>query len=239
MRKIRLALLADTHLTQDPSHPSNQNFIKVLDYLSTVKPNKLLLLGDIALERGTVPTYEWVADSLGKYSHSYWAIPGNHDAPELMETVFKSHAVISTCQKTLYGHGFLFLDSSKGFIPPDQLSLFRQLIQNSSHSGQLIFTHYPPTRTHSGFVDKNYALQNTTQVWNCLKKLPERSHIFSGHYHNPRTVCEGLLTLHACPSTSRQFSQFSDEFKIDHRLPGWRYVEWNGERLETTVHYCV
>ena len=124
---MKLAFITDMHLGAEGEKPQGvdvrQHFLKALDFVADMKPNGLILGGDICNstdDRRSI--YEWVKKQVDKLPMPCYVIPGNHDDAVMMAEVFRNthylHGNELYYALPLEGRPVLFLDSSKGNYPP-------------------------------------------------------------------------------------------------------------------------
>lgn len=71
-----------------------------------------------------------------------------------------------------------------------------------------------------------------------LRHHPEVRGLVSGHVHQASDQSLGGLRLLTTPSTCAQFLPGSEDFALDTRPPGWRWLELHADgRIETQVHW--
>src|SRR5688572_9865876 len=94
---MRIVQISDTHIFADAlggkllGMNTAHSFDAVLSLVdaSKVPPGMIMLTGDLSQDE-TQPAYEHIAKACQRFKCPIYWIPGNHDAPTLMENVFKS-----------------------------------------------------------------------------------------------------------------------------------------------------
>jgi Icc protein len=232
---MRIIQISDLHLTEKGLARTvdvNANFIKILDDLSTYKPDLVILTGDICFDYGNVTVYEKVKMELDSRNIKYLIIPGNHDDSELMTTVFNTSFNFAI---ELKKHLILTCNSGKGIVSKSEL----QWLENQISFTNLIpvlFIHYPVIDGHVGFMENKYPLQNRTDIQNMLN-VTEKSFVFCGHYHCDNYSNEKGIHQFIAPSPFFQIQPDKQKFEIENHLIGYRIIDFD-ESISTRVRYC-
>ena len=77
---MRIAFITDLHLGTEDDEPQQgvhvrQNFLKALAFLTHLKPNCLVLGGDICNNAGDPAIYEWVKKQVDKLHYPVMSLP--------------------------------------------------------------------------------------------------------------------------------------------------------------------
>ncbi|RMF31658.1 MAG: hypothetical protein D6765_01505, partial [Bacteroidetes bacterium] len=129
----------------------------------------------------------------------------------------------------------LFLDSASGRVSAAQLEWLQKELKHPEPC--LLFIHHPVLYAAVPHMDNNYALENREEVAAMLQGAGRLLHLFCGHYHVDKVVAQGLLMQYITPSCFLQIDQFREKFEVDHDRVGFRIIDWEGDRLRTTVRY--
>jgi Icc protein len=240
-----IAFITDLHLPSlgekargvDTYH----HFHMVLDDLRGFPINHIIIGGDLSFKAPESAVNEYVKFHLQQLEIPYDILPGNHDSIEQLRSSFKYPAGL---QKELYyvkqiqGEKIIFLDSSQKKLGQDQLSFLEsELISNPEI--RHIMVHHPIIKAHVPYMDNHHALEDMEEIQEVLHKFNHLFHIFSGHYHVEKTICHKNIIQHITPSLFIQINQESEEFKIEHKVPGYRVIEMVGESLYTGIKYKI
>jgi 3',5'-cyclic-AMP phosphodiesterase len=218
-----------------------RQFLDVLRALTKMKPDLLVLSGDLAAVEGEPEAYAWIRDVLVKFPYPYLVMAGNHDHVVRMNNAFQfQESDISQgmlyFSRTIKDKRLLFLDSSPYRVAKQQLEWLKEEL-NDYHKQVLLFIHHPPLRCGCPFMDDHHGLQNGEEVWQVLEQFPQIQHIFCGHYHAEKTVIQNGKSVHLTPSTVFQIDAENPKFAIAHTKPGWRMIEWSDMHVHTYVTY--
>lgn len=241
---MRIIHITDPHLGEDGEDTFGvdvrANFLHVLTTARQLRPDHLILTGDLCFRHGNANIYSWVKTQLDQFNIPYENISGNHDDPVQLAKSFglmeKLHANELYFAKTIGGTPMLFLDTTTG----DMSMLQRAWLEEQLHKAQqkvIIFMHHPPLQGGVQYMDFNYPLYNRDAVQAILFKHPYPITVFCGHYHAEKTVHQSNVTMHITPSTFYQIDQFTEEFKVDHKRPGFRVIDLEENNFSHTVRY--
>jgi Icc protein len=67
-------------------------------------------------------------------------------------------------------------------------------------------------------------LRNREALFAVLERFPQARAVLWGHVHQEIDRLHGSLRLLASPSTCIQFEPGSEDFKVDERAPGYRWL---------------
>ncbi|MBD2752835.1 metallophosphoesterase family protein [Spirosoma validum] len=242
---MRIAFITDMHLGAEGEKIQGvdvrQNFLDALAYLTEVKPNCLVIGGDISNTVGDRSIYEWVRKQIDDLPFQYYVIPGNHDDSALIAEVFRMthdlHDNELYYALPLEGRPTLFLDSSKGDFSPEQWTWFRDYLIALRDTNVLIFMHHSPIPADVLFMDTRYPFREPTEFLELVKDLPCHVTVVCGHYHVEKEVQRGNLLVLLSPSTFYQMKHDTPEFAIDNYRIGIREIDLTTHGTISTVHY--
>jgi Icc protein len=216
------------------------NFDAILGLARGLRPDLLVVSGDLCFDVGERSIYHWLRERLDGGGIPYEVMSGNHDDPRMLAEAFDRRADLRDGElyysRAINEKTLLFLDTTPGEVSPAQLNwLSEQLAQQPGEA--LLFMHHPPLLSGVPHMDKHYALRNRQEVQEQFFAFARPVHIFSGHYHVDKVVCKRNINLYITPSCFFQIDQHCEDFRVDHRRPGLREIHWNGEALMSTVKY--
>ena len=233
---LRIIQLTDIHIPDIDSLPYNidvrSQFFKCLIEIEELQPHLLVLSGDICLKEGNSETYFWVKEQLDKLKIPIEVIPGNHDNPQLLADVFLKNEYLQYGNEYYFSHypegkQIIFLDSSKGYCSKRQYSWLKNELANAEDEC-IIFMHHPPVKAGVPHMDFNYAFQQPEIMHNIVLESGREVHIFCGHYHVERSISYKNLHIHITPSTFFTLNGDHTGFEIEHSMPAFRIIDWNG-----------
>lgn len=241
----RLIQITDLHIGQ-PGEKTfgvdvRANFVHILKEAARLKPDALILTGDLCFDKGDLYIYKWIHQQLTLLGVPFELIPGNHDDVSMMAVVFEKKQHLKTNEFYFSwetgGSEMIFLDTSTGTVSSKQLKWLAQKLQEKK--GDLIlFMHHPPILCGVAYMDNKYALQNRDDLQEILFAYPGKIHVYCGHYHIERTLYLNNLIVNITPSTFFQIDMHSAPFRVDHYRIAFRVIEWEGSGLlRQNLHY--
>jgi Icc protein len=242
---MRIAFITDMHLGAEGEQPQGvdvrQNFLKALAFLTELKPNCLVIGGDLSNSTGDRAIYEWVKKEIDKLPFSCYVISGNHDESALIADVFKFSNFLHGSELyyalPLEGRPVIFLDSSKGDLSPEQWTWFREHLMALRDNNVLVFMHHPPIPADVVFMDRKYPFRQSEQFLELTRDLPCHVTVVCGHYHVEKVVQRGSLLLLITPSTFYQMKQDTPTLTVDNYCVGVREINLTSHGTNSTVHY--
>ena len=101
----------------------------------------------------------------------------------------------------------------------------------------LICLHHHPVPHGSAWLDE-LMLDNAAEFFAVLARHAGVRGLAWGHTHQPFEGMHGQIRLMGTPSTCMQFAQNADEFEVDSRPPGYRWLELGDDGgIETEVEW--
>lgn len=216
------------------------NFLKILQATRQLKPDRIVVTGDLCMNTGSSSVYEWLKGHLDSTGIPYEVISGNHDDPALLAGAFGKTADLHGTELYFYkdwdGVPCLFLDTTIAELSAQQLQWLKDCLQTIDRS-VVVFMHHPPMLANMPWMDEKYPFQMREAVQEVFFAHPFAVHVFCGHYHVEKTVQQRNLTMHITPSCYFQIDPHAAEFKIHHYNIALREIEVAGDTLQHSVFY--
>lgn len=191
-------------------------------------PDAVIATGDLVQDE-TRKGYERFRDLLRNLGAPVHCIPGNHDAPRIMAEVLNSYP-FQFCGSASYGNWRIVMLNSAtrgddgGRLAADALDcLNRTLAANSAHHA-LVCLHHHPVLMGSRWLD-GVGLRNSDDFFEIIDNYSHVRGIVWGHVHQASDRGRKGVKLLSTPSTCSQFLPNSDDFVIDSRPPGYRWLK--------------
>lgn len=242
---FRVGQVSDVHLdlgqdVRNSGVDSRSSFLRILEDVRKFKLDLLVFSGDLT-EHGSQAEYNAFFEIVKEYSGEWCVILGNHDNTKEFEKSAPFPVTLKNgnyyFRRDVNGHPFFFLDSSCGTVSRDQLEWLVSEAKNANEE-VFLFMHHPPCLCGHRFMDSLYALKNLKEVGEFLDRIPKLKSIFVGHYHSGMTIYRGRgQTVYVTPATQMQLDPDSPEFRILSTVPGWRLIEYDGEKLSTELRF--
>lgn len=244
---FRLVQVTDTHLYADTSHVlvgmnCEQGLRDVLDLVQQKEERiaGVLLTGDASQDNSTA-SYQRLHKSLSKLgARQYW-IPGNHDELRAMQ---KALGPDNRCfEKTItFGNWLVVMLASNvvgavhGMLKKSELDFLESTLKTAKAEHVLVCLHHNPVPVKAAWL-QHHALQNPQDLFAILDKYPTVRAVLFGHIHHELKASRNGVRYFGSPSTCIQFHPSSEEFALDRRNPGYRWLELHSDgTLKTGVH---
>jgi Icc protein len=246
-RDIRFAQITDCHLFADADGVlrgvrTHDSFSTVLDDLKRFMDRDgpvdvVLATGDLSQDE-TAESYRRFADLVSKLGVPVYAIPGNHDAPKVMNQVFGENGV-----RVARGAGFgawhlVFLDSQidgdvDGRLDAAELSALEDELDANADCHVLVAVHHHPVRV--GPWGRHIALLNADEMFAILDRHDNARAVLWGHVHQAFDDTRGPLRLLATPSTCFPVRRTDDgAYHVDPPAGGYRLGTLHADGTITT-----
>jgi Icc protein len=191
-------------------------------------PDLLLLTGDLA-EQPTPSAYQRLGAMLADIGMPIYAIPGNHDDPDLLTAWLCGPTLRAERRIRLASWQIILLDSTlpgavAGALAPDQLELLEQALGELPRHHALVALHHPPVPVGSPWMDA-LGLRDAAPLFEILDRHAQVRGVLWGHVHQVFEGARNGVRLMGSPSTCVQFLPGAPAFAIDHRPPGYRWLE--------------
>lgn len=198
----------------------------------------LLCTGDISQD-GSMTSYQRFAEMVAVLNAPMRWFAGNHDERLALQQV---------CARTdwlepIYDIGawrIVLLDSSVankvyGQLASDQLQILEQALASAGERHVLIGLHHHPVPINSRWMDK-IGLHNATDMLSIVSRYSNVKAVVWGHVHQEfDQQVDGVRWL-AAPSTCVQFTPHSEDFAVDDKAPGYRWLRlYDDGQLQTAV----
>lgn len=240
---MRIFQITDLHIGGTEEQPFEvdvrQNFLRMLDEMAKHNYDLLVITGDLCYEDGDVEIYRWIRAQLEERQLTYLIIPGNHDEEAMLISSFD---LPSELGENYFFHftapepPVAFLNSGKGFVSDQQVDTLQQFLL-ANQAPICLFMHHPPVPMGVPYMDNNHAIRDTEQLLQVLTEHPYPITIFTGHYHVEKSLRWKNLDIHITPSCFFQINWREQDFAVDHHRCAFRWIEWNGERLQHGLIY--
>ena len=195
---MRIAHISDLHIVADGATlgvaPMAQNLARVVTDLNSVKPDLVLVSGDIANTAQLAETRR-AAYILNQLQMPYYVTPGNHDDRGVLWEAFGGQAVpareIGHLSYALNAGGYriIGLDSSdpehrNGMICDSRASWLESQLAEFGETPTLIFMHHPPVKCGVEETD-NPPLKGAELLARVVSRHSQIERILCGHIHLP------------------------------------------------------
>lgn len=194
----------------------------------------IILTGDLVhdiSEQG----YKRLHQLLSSLETPVLVLPGNHDDPAIMNTIFTGNTCTAGKYKQIGNWQFILLDSRKpgaefGLLSETELDHLKTCLEEHPKHHTLICLHHPPMKVDCEWLDP-MKLENSDVLISTLKNYSGVRAVICGHVHQEHELEKDGLRIISSPSTCIQFKPESKEFALDNKAPGFRWLKLhtNGE----------
>ncbi|MEO8444665.1 MAG: metallophosphoesterase [Gammaproteobacteria bacterium] len=194
-------------------------------------PVMILATGDLVQDESRAG-YERFRQLLAAPGVPVCCIPGNHDSPEVMQQVLSTPPFQLGGTVRLGGWSVILLNSyapndDGGVLPPAELAFLEgALAASGDHC--LIALHHHPVPMGSRWLD-SVPLRNAAEFLAVCDRHSHVRGIVWGHVHQASDRDRRGVRLMSTPSTCAQFRPASDEFALDTRPPGYRWIDLHAD----------
>lgn len=198
----------------------------------------VLLTGDLVQDDPA--GYPHVRRLFGSSPVPVYCIPGNHDEPAPMRAALAAPP-FQVCGTARHGEWlFVMLDSyqhgmAAGRLGPGELARLDEALGAHADRHALVCLHHHPVAAGSRWLD-TVGLENGDALFEVLDRHDNVRVLLWGHVHQAADFERRGVRLLGTPSTCAQFKPGSDQFAIDQRPPGYRWLELHADgRVESAV----
>jgi Icc protein len=202
-------------------------------------PDAILATGDLVQDE-TRAGYKTFREILEKYEVPIYCIPGNHDSPEIMAEVlgtepFQVGGTIQAGNWSLIMLNSFSRGEDSGQLDKTELDRLRASLTANRSLHTLICVHHQPIPMGSRWLD-GVGLRNADEFFEIVDQYSQVRGILWGHVHQGSDRRRRNIRLMSSPSTCSQFRPNSDDFALDVRPPGYRWLDLaaNG-KIQTRV----
>ncbi len=244
--QVSVLHLTDTHLFADQDGSllgvkTSESFKAVLEtILNQGMPfDFVIMTGDISQDY-SIESYQRFAHMIANLKVPVFFVPGNHDDGPLMYKIFSQLGVNTERHLICGSWQFVFLNSevyavSHGWVEREELAFLKECCNEHPDLNTAVCVHHLPAMVKSHWLDTQ-TMHNQDEFNSFINRIPNIKVVLSGHVHQEFDEYHGRIRLIATPSTSIQFEPLSNNFALDLKGPGWRYLTFNTDgSIQTEV----
>ena len=159
-----------------------------------------------------------------------FCIPGNHDSPALMQELL-NESPFQYCGGTRIGDWkLLFLNSHSenddgGRFTKEQIDMLRNDLEQHDdiQTYTMLFLHHHPIDMGSRWLD-GVGLRPRHEFMGLIERHMQVRGVAWGHVHQASDHNRNGVRMLSAPSPCSQFLPNSDDFAMDNRPPGYRWI---------------
>lgn len=242
---VTVVQLSDSHLFADVDGrllgmQTDDSLQQVMSAVAAEQSNIDLLLctGDISQD-GSVASYQRFAEKVKALGAPMRWFAGNHDERLALQQV----CVKTDWLESIYDAGawrIVLLDSSvahkvHGELAEEQLNILEQALATAGERYVLIGLHHHPVPIQSRWMDA-IGLHNAADLLSVISRYSNVKAVVWGHVHQEFDQQINGVRWLAAPSTCVQFTPYSEDFAVDDKAPGYRWLRlYEDGQLQTAV----
>jgi Icc protein len=195
-------------------------------------PDLILATGDLVHD-GSPVGYATLHRELATLARPVYCLPGNHDhGKQLLESL--NGAPVRAVDHATHGSwGFAFVDtnladSNGGHLSEDALQRLEASLSALGDRHVMVCLHHQPVPVGSRWLD-TMQVDNAQDLFDLLERFPNVRSLLWGHVHQEFDRQLNGMRLLACHSTCIQFAPGSEDFALDDRLPGYRWLRLHAD----------
>lgn len=244
---IRLLQVTDPHLFGDPEREIYD--VRTAESLRRVLaealggggalPDAIVVTGDIGDDE-TEQAYRNFRAMLQGCGVPVLCLPGNHDAPRLMERLLEGEG-FQYCGRADFGAwAVVLLDTHlpydpSGFLAAPELARLDADLRAFADKHVLVCLHHPPVPIGSAWLD-GLGLRNSREFLAVVERHPQVRAVLAGHVHQAFDRQIDRVRFLTTPSTCAQFTPQTVNCVMDLRPPGYRWLTLRPDgSIETEV----
>lgn len=246
---MRFIQLTDTHLLDHADGTlrglnTAQSLAAVVAHIRAREPriDGILATGDLSHDGGA-PSYRRFMQLIAPLNAPIYCLPGNHDALDVFAHALQGPHTHSGGRLLADHWQLVFLDSTvpdavHGHLRPSELARLDTALREHPHRHALICLHHQPVPVGSAWLDE-LMLDNAKGLFEIVDRHAHIRGMLWGHVHQTVDTTRKDVRLLASPSTCIQFKPNCDDFTLDDRPPGYRWLELHADgRIDSGVEYA-
>lgn len=244
-RPLRVVQFSDSHLFGSTDGKllglnTDDSLNRVLDLIARDQPAMDLLLATGDLSQDATPaSYDRLLEKLQRFAKvpCYW-LEGNHDVTGPMRDSLRDPQRLSPCVAKLPGWDVVMLDSTipnevPGFLHEDDFEFLDTSLKAARDRHVLVCLHHQPVPMGCAWLDTQI-VGNADRFFAILDRYPNVRAVIWGHVHQEFNSERNGVKLMSVPSTCVQFKPKSEDFAIDDKAPGYRWLDLHADGRITT-----
>ncbi|WP_372881732.1 3',5'-cyclic-AMP phosphodiesterase [Psychromonas sp.] len=234
---LQLLQITDTHLFSDRNRDllgikTVESYEAVIEHAARYSSacQAVLSTGDLSQDHSRQSYLDFTEQIKKLDLPCYW-LPGNHDMQSVMMPSLLQQGLIQARQIVSDFWQIILLDSQvegvpHGFLSEQQQLFLQQALGEYPDKYVLICVHHHILPVNSAWLDQ-HILKNHGTFLELIRPFPNVRAVLSGHVHQAFDVEKNNVRFLTSPSTCVQFKPNCDDFAVDDRAPGYRYLALN------------
>lgn len=234
--RLRVVQITDTHLNRSPGGTlvgldTDFSLQHVLAQVQSERETIDLVLGtgDIA-DHGSAESYLRAKDYFTQFDAPILWLPGNHDDAGMMAAALGNKGMLQRAAES--PHWMILMLNSQvpgevgGELGEGELSLLQQCLRDAKSRGLhvLVCLHHQPVPMNSTWIDSQMVADREAFL-DIIDNSSAVRGLLWGHVHQEMDSYRGEVRLMSTPSSCIQFAPLSEDFKLDDKPPGYRWLD--------------
>lgn len=245
-KPLRIIQLSDIHIFSKRDQAllgvkTQESFDAVVALMEAERGqiDAIMLTGDLSQD-GSAASYNYIADKLRGFNVPIYAVPGNHDNISMLLQTYVTGPICCEQVVLFKDWELILLNTHKpgaveGELAANQLQFLKTALAKAAVPNIIVFFHHHPILIGSKWLD-NLGLTNKEDFWQIISNDPRIKAIVFGHIHQEYEGYSHQKLCLALPSTCIQFKPMHDEFALDNKPPGYRWLNlYPDGKIETGV----
>lgn len=236
-QQIRILQLTDTHLFADPEAEllgvnCQQSLQRVIRHAREHHwpPDLILLTGDLTHDESAT-AYQHLRSLFLGLNVPVYALPGNHDKPEMLKEYFFDEALKPERLIQIGDWLIVLLNSAlpndpAGHLAAEELVFLSSALARQDYRFALVALHHHPVSIDSPWMD-GMMVDNGDALLALLDGEPRMRGVVWGHIHQTFDAKRGPIRLLGTPATCCQFQPYARQLTVDAKPPGYRWLHLN------------
>jgi Icc protein len=243
---LPLLQITDTHLFSDRNKDllgikTVQSFEAVIEHAAKYSSEcqAVLSTGDLSQDH-SAQSYIDFTKHIKKLAMPCYCLPGNHDQQSVMLPSLLQQGLTQVSQVISDYWQIIMLGSqvegvAHGELAEQQLDFLQQALNEYPDKYALVCLHHHVLPVGSQWLDQ-HILKNSPLFLELISSFKNVCAVLSGHVHQTGDTLHNGIRFLTTPSTCVQFKPNSDDFSLDQKAPGYRYLSLNkGGDISTHV----
>ena len=191
------------------------------------RPDAVVVTGDVSDDL-SAGAYRRLRAALRDCGAPVVCLPGNHDDPRLMAELLDSDGFQYCGRAELAGWGLVTVDTHApgevwGWVSGAGLERLEDDLAAFRSRPVVVAMHHPPVTIGSAWLDGS-RLRNASDFFAVVERHAQVKAVLAGHVHQVVDEMRGTVRVMTTPSTCVQFAPGTDDFAVDPRPPGYRWL---------------
>lgn len=253
-KPLKLIQITDLHYCAEPGAVLHSDVITddslnaVLEHIHHYEPHTRAIIATGDLTQDPVESaYQRLSGALNNVHFPVYALPGNHDDPELAQSILEGGLTQKNNLSmpkivTLGDWALVLMDSTiygqaHGHLNEAELALLEETLERHPAEHVLICLHHHPLAIDSAWMDR-LMLDNAEELFSVIDRFDKVRGVVFGHIHQDFQQQRNGVHYIGSPATCIQWVPQTGSLEIDQLPPAYRRLTLQaGGQIDTEVVY--